>query len=31
MLAPMGKPVVEVEAPADEWAQFDVIEGGKRA
>lgn len=30
MLAPMGKPLVEPAAePEDEWAQFDVIQGGK--
>ncbi len=30
MLAPMGKPLVEPTVePEDEWAQFDVIRGGK--
>ena len=29
VLAPMGKPLVEQKAPEDEWAQFDVIQGGK--
>lgn len=31
MLAPMGKPLVSQAEPEDEFAQFDVIQGGKQA
>ena len=30
MLAPMGKPLMELQAePVDEWARFEVVAGGK--